>query len=47
MHLALTISDHQASAKPKDISRQFDADAEMLAYTGCHVSGDTSGTLQA
>jgi hypothetical protein len=43
--LALTISDHQASTKLKDMSRQFDADAEMLEHTGGHVSDDTPSTL--
>jgi hypothetical protein len=44
MRLALTISDHQASTKLKDMSRQFDA--EVLEHTDGQVSGDTSGTLQ-
>ena len=46
MHLALTISDHPASTKLKDMSRQFDVDAEMLEHSDGHLSGDTSGTPQ-
>jgi hypothetical protein len=44
--LALTISDRQASTKLNDMSRQFDADAEMLEHTDGHVSDSTPGILQ-
>jgi len=44
--LALTISDNQASAKLKDMSRQFDVDAERLENSDAPVSENMHGGLQ-
>jgi hypothetical protein len=45
--LALTISDGQACAKLKDMSKQFDEDAERLEKTDDPAaSGKTRGDLQ-
>ena len=42
MRLALTISDHQASTKLKDMARRFDCDAQMLEHSDDgHVSDST------
>ena len=43
--LALTISDFDASVKLKDISKQYDIDAERLEKTGGPVSDTTRGEL--
>jgi len=45
--LALTISDSRACAKLKDMSRQFDEDAERLEKTGPSAPGSAPGGLQA
>jgi hypothetical protein len=45
--LALTVSGDQASAKLKDLSRQFDADAERLENASDTVCGDIPGRLQS
>ena len=45
--LALTISDNNACAKLKDMSRQFDEDAERLEKTDPSAPGSTPGGLQA
>jgi hypothetical protein len=41
--LALTISDNNACAKLKDISRQFDDDAERLEKTDTSTPGKPGG----
>jgi len=41
----LTISDFDASVKLKDISKQYDIDAERLEKAGGPVSGTTRGEL--
>ena len=43
--LALTISDFDASVKLKDISIQYDIDAERLEKTDGPMSGTTRGDL--
>ena len=45
--LALTISDNNACAKLKDMSRQFDEDAERLEKTDPSAPGRTPGDRQA
>jgi hypothetical protein len=45
--LALTISDDNACAKLKDMSRQFDEDAERLEKTELSAPNDTRGGFQA
>ena len=45
--LALTISDNNACAKLKDMSRQFDEDAERLEKTDPCAPGNAPGGLQA
>jgi hypothetical protein len=45
--LALTISDDNACAKLKDMSRQFDEDAERLEKTDRFAAGNRRGNLQA
>jgi hypothetical protein len=45
--LALTISDDNACAKLKDMSRQFDEDAERLEKTDPCAPGNAPGGLQA
>jgi hypothetical protein len=44
--LALTVSDLSASVKLKDLSKQYDADAERLEKTDGPVSGTTRGALR-
>jgi hypothetical protein len=44
--LALTVSDLKASVKLKDLSKQYDADAERLENTDSPVSGTTRGALR-
>jgi hypothetical protein len=44
--LALTISDFEASVKLKELSRQYDADAERLEKIDHPASGTTRGDLQ-
>ena len=44
--LALTVSDLEASVKLKDLSKQYDADAERLEKTDDPVSGTTRGALR-
>jgi len=44
--LALTISDLEASEKLKDLSKQYDADAERLERTDNPATGTRRGTLQ-
>jgi hypothetical protein len=44
--LALTISDDNACAKLKDMSRQFDKDAERLEKTDRFTAGNRRGDLQ-
>ncbi|MET3845831.1 hypothetical protein [Bradyrhizobium sp. OAE829] len=44
--LALTISDLEASVKLKDLSKQYDADAERLEKIDRSASGTTRGDLQ-
>jgi len=43
--LSLTVSDHQASSKLIDISRQFDVDAERLEKTDA-PGGNVQGGIQ-
>jgi hypothetical protein len=45
--LALTISDDNACAKLKDMSKQFDEDAERLEKTDRSAPGNRRGDLQA
>ena len=45
--LALTISDDNACAKLKDMSRQLDEDAERLEKTDPSAPGSTPGDHQA
>ena len=44
--LALTISDLEASVKLKDLSLQYDADAERLEKSDGLVSGTMRGDLK-
>ncbi|MBR1272292.1 hypothetical protein JQ629_32950 [Bradyrhizobium sp. AUGA SZCCT0222] len=44
--LALTISDFAASVKLKNLSKQYDADAERLEKIDSPASGTTRGDLQ-
>jgi hypothetical protein len=44
--LALTISDDTACAKLKDMSRQFDEDADRLEKTELSLPGNTPGGFQ-
>lgn len=45
--LSLTISDLEASVKLKDLSKQYDAEAERLEKPDGPVSGTTRGDFQA
>jgi hypothetical protein len=44
--LALTISDLDASVKLRDLSKQYDADAERLEKTDGPISGPKRGDLK-